>query len=162
MIVHSDHEHTLRLYGANIVTPNMHMDAHLASCVLDYGPLHGFWLYAFERYNGILGSFPNSNRSINYFSLLAIADILGDGEHLECWRDFVLASRILCSKQLTREKIQLADALLMQFCCRSLQSGSSFARKVKASNSALKFLFTFGAPKLCIVWEKTTCFSSSR
>ena len=40
------------------------MHAHLASCVLDYGPLHGFWLYAFERNNGILGSFPNSNRSI--------------------------------------------------------------------------------------------------
>ena len=55
---------------------------------------------------------------INYFSLLAIADILDDGEHLECWRHFVLASRILCCKQLTREKIQLADALLMQFCCR--------------------------------------------
>ena len=40
------------------------MHAHLGSCVLDYGPLHGFWLYAFERYNGILGSFPNNNRSI--------------------------------------------------------------------------------------------------
>ena len=39
----------------------------------------------------------------NYFSLLAIADILGDGEHLECWCLFVLASRILCCKQLTRE-----------------------------------------------------------
>ena len=26
---------------------------------------------------------------INYFSLLAIADILGDGEHLKCWCHFV-------------------------------------------------------------------------
>ena len=53
-----------RLYGPNIVTPNMHMHAHLASCILDYGPIHGFWLFAFERYNGVLGSFPNNNRSI--------------------------------------------------------------------------------------------------
>ena len=40
----------------------MHM--HLKSCVLDYGPLHGFWLFAFERYNGELGNIPNNNHSI--------------------------------------------------------------------------------------------------
>ena len=55
---------TERLYGKEVITPNMHMHTHLASCVEDYGPLHSFWLYAFERYNGILGGFPNSNRSI--------------------------------------------------------------------------------------------------
>ena len=32
-------------------TPNMHMHAHLKSCT-DYGPLHGFWVYVFEHYNG--------------------------------------------------------------------------------------------------------------
>ena len=36
----------------------------LRSCIVDYGPLHGFWCYAFERYNGMLGSMPNNNRSI--------------------------------------------------------------------------------------------------
>ena len=53
-----------RLYGKQFITPNMHMHMHLKSCVTDFGPLHGFWLYAFERYNGILGSVPNNNRSI--------------------------------------------------------------------------------------------------
>ena len=52
------------LYGKDFVTPNMHMHMHLKSCVLDYGPLHGFWLFAFERYNGELGSIPNNNHSI--------------------------------------------------------------------------------------------------
>ena len=52
------------LYGREIITPNMHLHAHLRTCMEDYGPLHGFWLYAFERYNGVLGSFPNNNRSI--------------------------------------------------------------------------------------------------
>ena len=53
-----------RLYGKDIVTPNMHMHCHLRACVEDYGPLHGFWLFAFERYNGILGKIPNNSLSI--------------------------------------------------------------------------------------------------
>lgn len=55
---------TERQYGKNKITPNMHMHCHLRSCIEDYGPLHGFWLFAFERYNGILGSIPNNNRCI--------------------------------------------------------------------------------------------------
>ena len=47
-----------------VITPNMHMHAHLKECIEDYGPLHSFWLYAFERYNGILANIPNNNRSI--------------------------------------------------------------------------------------------------
>lgn len=31
---------------------------------MDYGPLHSFWCFAFERYNGMLGSMPNNIRSI--------------------------------------------------------------------------------------------------
>ena len=42
----------------------MHMHTHLKSCTEDYGPCHAFWLYAFERYNGVLGSFPNNKRNI--------------------------------------------------------------------------------------------------
>ena len=52
------------LYGKEVITPNMHLHCHLKSCIEDYGPLHGFWLYAFERYNGILGSAPTNKRSI--------------------------------------------------------------------------------------------------
>ena len=53
-----------RLFGRQCITPNMHMHGHLCSCMLDYGPLHGFWLYAFERYNAILGRVPHNNHSI--------------------------------------------------------------------------------------------------
>ena len=42
----------------------MHLHCHVKSCIEDYGPLHGFWLYAFEHYNGILGSAPTNKRSI--------------------------------------------------------------------------------------------------
>ena len=52
------------IFGGDVITPNMHIHCHLRQCVLDYGPFHGFWLYSFERYNGILGAMPNNNRSI--------------------------------------------------------------------------------------------------
>ena len=40
------------------------MHTHLSECIQDYGPSHVFWLYSFERYNGILEDIPNNNRSI--------------------------------------------------------------------------------------------------
>ena len=55
---------TERLFGNNVVTPNMHMSCHLVDCILDYGPIHNFWLFAFERFNGVIGQLPNNNQSI--------------------------------------------------------------------------------------------------
>ena len=56
---------TERIFGKESITPNMHMHCHLKACILNYGPLHGFWLYAFERYNGLLGAIPNNKRSVS-------------------------------------------------------------------------------------------------
>ena len=39
----------------------MYMHCHLSSCVREFGPLHTYWLFPFERYNGSLESQP-----INY------------------------------------------------------------------------------------------------
>lgn len=52
------------LYGGHKVTPNMHLHTHIADCILDYGPVYSFWLYSFERYNGILGSYTTNQKSI--------------------------------------------------------------------------------------------------
>ena len=52
------------LYGDDVVTPNMHMHCHLAACLREFGPSHSFWLFPFERYNGILENQPSNNRSI--------------------------------------------------------------------------------------------------
>ena len=52
------------LFDKDIITPNMHMSCHLRECILDYVPLNHFWLFAFERFNGILGKLPNNNRCI--------------------------------------------------------------------------------------------------
>lgn len=52
------------LYGPSKCTPNTHLHLHLKGCILDFGPLHAFWCYAFERYNGVLGSMHTNHKSI--------------------------------------------------------------------------------------------------
>lgn len=42
-----------KMYGDASCTPNMHAATHLHQCTEDYGVVAAFWLFAFERYNGI-------------------------------------------------------------------------------------------------------------
>ena len=69
-----------KVFGSKFVTPNMHMHLHLADCLQDFGPLHSFWLYSFERYNGLLGKQPTNNRSIE---VQLIKRFLRDNAHLD-------------------------------------------------------------------------------
>ena len=68
------------LYGKHVITPNMHLQCHLSDCIQDYGPLHAFWLFSFERYNGILGNQPTNNRCIE---MQLMNRFLKDNHHLE-------------------------------------------------------------------------------
>ena len=52
------------IYGSSHCTPNMHLHCHLKDCVINYGPPHAFWCFAFERFNGILGSVHTNSKSI--------------------------------------------------------------------------------------------------
>ena len=70
-----------RIFGPRLVTPNMHMHCHLAACIRDYGPLHCFWAFSFERYNGLLGSQPTNNRSVE---LQLMKRFIKDNIHFEC------------------------------------------------------------------------------
>jgi len=53
------------LYGKENCSINLHLHGHLASCILDYGPIYSFWLFPFERLNGILGSFHTNCHDIS-------------------------------------------------------------------------------------------------
>ena len=44
---------------------NMHLHGHLADCIREYGPVYSFWCFAFERMNGILGSYHVNNHHIS-------------------------------------------------------------------------------------------------
>ena len=48
-------------------------------CVRDFGPMCSFWLFSFERLNGILGDEPTNNRSIE---LQLMNRFVKDNSHL--------------------------------------------------------------------------------
>ncbi len=53
------------LYGKEKCTINLHLHCHLADCVKDFGPVYAFWLFAYERFNEIMGSFHTNGKSIS-------------------------------------------------------------------------------------------------
>ena len=52
------------LYGNRSITPNLHIHGHIKDVLLDYGPVHEYWLFSFERYNGLMGKQPTNNKEI--------------------------------------------------------------------------------------------------
>ena len=50
-----------QLYGPAVIRPNHHYSIHVTDCVRDYGPLHEFWTFLFERMNKVLKSYKTSN-----------------------------------------------------------------------------------------------------
>ena len=54
----------VHLYGEENCTPNMHLHLHLKECLLDYGPVQGFWCFPFERFNGVMGKYHTNNNII--------------------------------------------------------------------------------------------------
>ena len=52
------------LLGYEAVTPNMHSHCHNRECCEDFGSPYGWWLFSFERFNGILSDYNTNNKSI--------------------------------------------------------------------------------------------------
>ena len=48
------HKLHMEILGQEYVTPNMHLHGHLIERLFDYGPIYSFWLFSFERFNGLL------------------------------------------------------------------------------------------------------------
>ncbi len=51
-------------FGTEAIKPNHHMTCHLRECVEDFGPVHSYWLFAFERINGYLGDYQTNFKGI--------------------------------------------------------------------------------------------------
>ncbi|KAE9386142.1 hypothetical protein BT96DRAFT_960642 [Gymnopus androsaceus JB14] len=51
----------LQFYGPSVIRPNHHYATHIAPCVRNYGPLHEFWTFLFERLNKVLKSYRTPN-----------------------------------------------------------------------------------------------------
>ncbi|KAI7861197.1 hypothetical protein K492DRAFT_116211, partial [Lichtheimia hyalospora FSU 10163] len=52
----------VRLYGEDFITPNMHLHGYLKETIEDFGPIYGYWLFSFERYNGMVKNISTNNK----------------------------------------------------------------------------------------------------
>jgi hypothetical protein len=50
-----------QLYGPDVIWPNHHYTTHTVTGIHNYGPLHEFWTFLFERLNKVLKSYKMSN-----------------------------------------------------------------------------------------------------
>ena len=42
----------------------MHLHTHVVDCMLDYKSVYSFWLFSFERCNGIKGDYGTNQRAV--------------------------------------------------------------------------------------------------
>ncbi|OAD71012.1 hypothetical protein PHYBLDRAFT_171073 [Phycomyces blakesleeanus NRRL 1555(-)] len=71
------------LYDLDLLSPNMHLHLHLRQTMIDFGPVYGYWLFSFERYNSVLKNIKTNRR--NGFKLTFMRQFIE-----ESWKgDFV-------------------------------------------------------------------------
>ncbi|GBC21267.1 hypothetical protein GLOIN_2v1775288 [Rhizophagus irregularis DAOM 181602=DAOM 197198] len=110
-------------YGPEFITSNIHLALHIPDCCRDYGPIYSFWLFLFERLNGYIGSYPNSNRQIEpELMKIVLKNTLVD-YHLSCkWTSGLLdeslhllvPKKAVGSLAITAEREELQHFLFMR------------------------------------------------
>ncbi|GET61560.1 hypothetical protein GLOIN_2v1849215 [Rhizophagus irregularis DAOM 181602=DAOM 197198] len=110
-------------YGPEFITSNIHLTLHIPDCCRDYDPIYSFWLFPFERLNGYIGSYPNSNRQIEpELMKIVLKNTLVD-YHLSCkWTSGLLdeslhllvPKKAVGSLAITAEREELQHFLFMR------------------------------------------------
>ena len=91
----------MMLYPSHI-TPNMHMHQNLADCIPNYGPAPAFWLFGFERLNGILRAYKRNRKNVEVQVMkkllmdLALDDTVQPEEFREIFRP--VFEKVRCEK----------------------------------------------------------------
>ena len=62
----------VKLFSPRVLTVNHHLSLHLVECLRLFGPVHGWWAFPFERYNGMLGRSNTHNKEGEPFSFICI------------------------------------------------------------------------------------------
>ncbi|KAG0694715.1 hypothetical protein DFH29DRAFT_1006099 [Suillus ampliporus] len=111
----------LKLYGSNVIKPNHHYATHIATFVRNFGPLHDFWTFLFERLNKVLKSFKTNNH--------------GDGELETTF--FSEFHRMCESSRLTYALLQMPKESLPCEVAEHMLKASSEERGTVAALAAL-------------------------
>lgn len=116
--------------GKLAISPNMHLHLHLKECIENYGSIYGFWLFSFERYNGILGSYHTNNKAVEVQIMrkFMTSGILAQMQYSlpEEYRDFFLFS---CTTQLESKVTFGETALLPELPVMMASSGSLLGKE---------------------------------
>ncbi|OAD66750.1 hypothetical protein PHYBLDRAFT_152021 [Phycomyces blakesleeanus NRRL 1555(-)] len=51
------------LYDLDPLSPNMHLHLYLKETIVSFGPVYGYWLFSFERFNGVLKNYATNWRN---------------------------------------------------------------------------------------------------
>ena len=117
-----------QINGKMAITPNMHLHLHLKQSVENYGSIYGFWLFSFERYNGILGSYHTNNKTVEVHIMrkFKTSGILAHMQFSlpEEYKDFFLFS---CTAQLEPKGISGETVILPELMMAS--SGSLLGKE---------------------------------
>ena len=103
-------------FGKENCYPNLHLHCHLKQCILDYGPATSFWLFAFERMNGCLGSFHTNNQAVE----------------VQLFRKFLSKQKIICSTEWPNDDFTSAVKPLLAdlSSCKDVTSCGGFYRHI--------------------------------
>ncbi|KAH7918969.1 hypothetical protein BV22DRAFT_1051386 [Leucogyrophana mollusca] len=66
------------IFGTACLVANNHLSFHLAECMRGFGPVHGWWAFPFERFNGILQRY-NTNQKLGEIELTFIRSFCRGG-----------------------------------------------------------------------------------
>jgi hypothetical protein len=67
---------TIQLFGTGAVkTTNNHAMQHLAECLRSFGPVHTWWAFPFERFNGMIQK-TRSNRHLGKYMYMVLTRVL--------------------------------------------------------------------------------------
>lgn len=64
------------LYGGSNVVPNHHLALHLIECLENFGPVHSWWSFPFERINGKLQRINSNKRTGENLSFVFDSSLL--------------------------------------------------------------------------------------
>ena len=55
---------SMKHFMASMLSPLIFTCTDIERCIIDYGPVYGFWLFAFEPFNGMLGNYHANQKDI--------------------------------------------------------------------------------------------------
>jgi hypothetical protein len=89
--------HTSQLYGSVVMKPNHHYATHVSDCARNFGPLHDFWTFLFERLNKVLKSYRTNNHAQGELEVMFFNEF-----HKTC-----RTSRVVCDRTFHFQNAEL-------------------------------------------------------